>query len=335
MKFILIKGELNIIDDSLNKYKWIDSIKKTLKRDESQVIKYKDLRTYDYLDNAVNLIKELLMTIKYNWIRISTLQNMIVQKYKIKIGQTSIKGLIKKVIQDKSYKIFPKQKNDEFPNEVWISYKGKFQKSNYRCGVCFSELSEIFQITEQSQEIIRAECPNCNTYLKLKYFDRNIIPFDITECQYCKEKNPIYLICPTCGLYLCKKCVIYHEKILHLNSEIPKNVHCERCKSIYIELKCEICDKWYCKNCFPKSRKYTEFWYVDEYIDNPLNINEDSIKDFLNNICIKCINYFFNCDKCENKNNPKFCKVCILESRVRIYELAIKKIQKELKSLKS
>ncbi|MHA1752609.1 MAG: hypothetical protein ACTSYZ_09605 [Candidatus Helarchaeota archaeon] len=186
---------------------------------------------------------------------------------------------------------------------------------------------------ESSREIIRAECPNpeCNTYLKPKQFGQNLIPYEITECQFCKEKKPIYLTCPTCNLYLCKKCIVYHEKVLHLHPEIPVGTRCNGCQSLYIELQCSICENWYCARCFPKNREYFEYWYKDVYIDNPLKIDENSIKNLLDTICIKCIDFLFNCDNCDTKNDPESCKQCIIKSRIRIYDLAIKKLEKDLK----
>ncbi|MHA1231362.1 MAG: hypothetical protein ACTSPQ_12010 [Candidatus Helarchaeota archaeon] len=278
------------------------------------------------------MIKDYLKEQPKKWIRIQNLQELIKIKYKIKIAQHSIVGLVNKVIKDKDFIIFPKKRDDEYPTERWVSYRGEFEKANKRCGVCYTEIEHIFHIIEDSQDIIRAECPNsdCQAYLGIKHFNKNLIPLEITACQSCNEQKPIYFVCPECGLYLCKKCIIYHKKILHQQPNIPEDVKCARCNSIYIELQCIICDKWYCKNCFPKNREYTDFWFKEELIDNPLPLEASTIKEFLDQICIQCIGFTFNCENCEDKGDIEKCKICIKKSRIQLFKLVQKYLHKSL-----
>ncbi|MBD3228921.1 MAG: hypothetical protein GF329_12100 [Candidatus Lokiarchaeota archaeon] len=299
------------------------------------------MRAYGYIENAVDLLKDFLKEREKKWIRVSKLQGNITTKYKIRIAKPSIRAIIKRVIKDKDFITFPKKRDTQFKREWWVSYKGSFEKKKYRCGVCYTPINKIFHIKENEQDIIRAVCPNseCGTYLKLSLFNQNIIPRKITACQHCGEKKPIYLKCPTCDEYLCKNCIVYHEKVLHINSEIPNDVKCYNCKSIYIELQCSLCDNWYCARCFPKNRKYTSYWFDNPekypesiHIDNPLKINSDSVRDFLDTICIKCINFSFNCDDCDKKGTTE-CKKCLLESRIQIFQLAKEKLEKNLKQL--
>lgn len=102
---------------------------------------------------------------------------------------------------------------------------------------------------------------------------------------------------------------------------------------MYIEIKCSLCGNWYCAHCFPKKREYTEYWFDDELIENPLEISEESTRKFLDSVCIKCIKFNFHCDDCDKKLDKNECKKCIIKSRNEIYRLAKLKLDNDLKQL--